>query len=684
MNRSRRTAGTSLVEILVVIVVFLIGILAIVQIFPGGFRLLGLTKSQSQATGLARTTIDRLKNRAEQLPDRIVPVRYVRAGGELVAIVDSTRRTNDLGPTADGLDQNGNLFLLGDNLGPWRRASGGNMVSRIVGEGTIIPAPRPVDSTISGNLYYGGLMTLQFGPTLFNPEVAGNSPDNDVIFNVYANDLSLALGAPLADAGPFRPYQFFCDQPETAAATLHIPRLPGDVRYRLAAMVYVRDGFGATRTIELLDYIVPVNAGPANTFAQVPLAVIVNALPTPPLAPGESFAGVEFDSIQLAPVYDRVPKANAFDLGNPYQYKLIDDLNPGVTNANMGVLLFNPSGYEYYIPTADGRRTPLTARVNYNVYDWGILRDEFRIPDGLNASVKLTLNGLKVKGNADTDGRTYQGLGFVVPNGTGGTQELDFVVQDTETGGIYAYNPAALGDPVQTAYRVDRSSGSIIFLDRNTATAELEVTLYNPVTWTPIEISDARGRSVRVMYQSAQEFQVQVMKAASRYFGVAGIPGSGQCALGAIGDPAQETKLYFSNSDLGRSVSINEAFVRWDVNGDGAWDEVRKVSVSGTIKAPTALDPIQLPSLDLTDVYGTTPGGTPWAVSWSPTDETGKSPGYIVRGVRGASVAVRVLWNPQKFNLGSDSAANMTAFDRWGSNWRKSTTETYLQKGGTQ
>lgn len=684
MNRSRRTAGTSLVEILVVIVVFLIGILAIVQIFPGGFRLLGHTKSQSQATGVARTTIERLKSRADQLPEKIVPVRYVRSSGDLIAVVDSTRRTNDLGPTADSLDQNGNLFLLGDNLGHWRRASGGNMVSRIVGEGTTIPAPRPVNNSISGDLYYGGLMTLQFGPVVFNSQVGGVSADDDVVFSVYGNDLSLALGGPPPPGtGPYREYLFYCEAAETPSATLHLPQAGSPIRYRLSATGYVRDALNNVQSVEILDYIVIVPGGMPNSYFALPLNLIF----TPPVVPaGSTFIGVEFDSLQVAPLFERIQKGDAFGVGNPYEYKLIDDLNPLVTNANMGVLLFNPAGYKYFVPNSEGRRIPLTARVSYNVYDWGILRDEFRIPSGLNESVKLTLNTLKVKGNADTDGRPYQGLGFMVPNGSGGNgaQELDVVVQDTETGGIYAYNPAALDNPLQTAYRVDRSAGSIRFLDRNTSTPELEVTLYNPVNWTPIEIPDARGRSVRVMYQSVQEFQAQVMKAADRYIGVAGIPGSGQCALGALGDPAQQTKLYFSNSDLGRSVTINEAFVLWDVNGDGVPDEVRKVSVSGTIKAPTAADPVQLPALDLTDVYGTTPGGTPWAVSWSSLDETGKSPGYIVRGVRGASVAVRVLWNPQKFTLGNDSAANMTAFDRWGSNWRKSTTETYLQKGGTQ
>ncbi len=684
MNRSRRTAGTSLVEILVVIVVFLIGILAIVQIFPGGFRLLGLTRSQSQATGLARATIERLKSGAEQLPERIVPVRYGLVGGNLVAVTDSTRRSGDLGPTADSLDQNGNLFLAGDNIGGWRRASGANMVNRVIGEGAIVPAPRPVNSSISGDLYYGGLMTLQFGPAVFNNEIATGS-NNDVVFNVYGNDLSLSLGVPPAPAtDPFRMYLFYCTNPENNGATVHVPQTNSPIRYRLAATGYVRDAMNNVRSVEVVDYIITAPASGSYGYMAVPMSAVF----VPPLInAGETLIGVEVDSLQLAPLFTRINKADSFvGVQNPYEYKLIDDVNPGVSNANMGVLLFSPAGYNYYVPNAQGRRMPLAARVNYNVYDWGILRDEFRIPTGDTAqpsdaavegparrsqAFKLTLNSLKVKGNSDTDGRTYNGLGFVVPNGGGGTQELDVVVQDTETGGIYAYNPANLRDPIATAYRVDRSSGTIWFQDRNSATPELEVTLYNPVDWTPISIPDARGRSVRVMYQTAQEFQAQVMKAADRYVGVSGVPGVGQCALGALGDPAQQTKLYFSNSDLGRNVAINEAFVQF-ASG------IRKVSVSGIVKAPTALDPVQLPSFDLRDIYGAD------VVAWSPVDETGKSQGYIIRGVRGASVAVRVLWNPQKFTLGTNGAANMDSLDRWGQGWRKSVTETYLQKGGTQ
>jgi hypothetical protein len=677
MNRSRRTAGTSLVEVLVVIVVFLIGILAIVQIFPGGFRLLGLTRSQSMATQLARKEIERLKSRADQLPERVVPVRYVRANGELVAIVDSTRRTNDLGPTADGLTQIGNLTNGADNLGHWRRASGANMINRVVGESTIIPAARPAAGAIAGTVYFGGLMNLQFGPAVFNSEVAGNSTDNDVVFNVYANDLALALGAPpTPGTAPYRDYLYYCENPDQPSAVLYLPQAPTNMRYRLAATAYIRDAANVVRTLELLDYIITVPAGATQTYATLPLS---NIFTVPVTNPGDTFIGVAFDSLQVAPLFERILKTDVFDPANPYQYKLIDDLNAGATNANMGALLFNPAGYQYYVPNSEGRRIPLTARVNYNVYDWGIIREDFRVPNDISDPVRLTLGSLKVKGNPDTDGRTYQGLGFVVPNGAGGTQELDVVLQDTETGGIYAFSPTNPSNSLQSAYQVDKSLGTIRFNDRNTSTAEIELTLYRPDDWTPIQIDDARGRSVRVLYQSAQEYSVQVLKAAARYVLVSSIPGSGQAVIGNLADPAQRTRMYFSNSELGRSITINEAYVEADFDGPGPNPvEIRKVSVSGVIKPPVASDPIQLPYFDLTDVYGAT------VLGWSAVDETGKSPGFIVRGVRGASVAVRVLWNPQRFSLGPDSPTNMTAFDRWGANWRKSTTETFLQKGGDQ
>jgi len=77
VNRQFLRHGTSLVELLVVMVVFLVGILAIVQIFPGGFRVLNTTRNNSVASAFARQQIEQLKSRSEQLPDAIVPIQYV-------------------------------------------------------------------------------------------------------------------------------------------------------------------------------------------------------------------------------------------------------------------------------------------------------------------------------------------------------------------------------------------------------------------------------------------------------------------------------------------------------------------------------------------------------------------------------------------------------------------------------
>src|SRR5450432_4216945 len=96
----RRQAGTSLVEILVVIVVFLTGILAIVQIFPGGFRLLGTTRNNEIASQLGRSEQERLKGMSEQLPEQIVAVSYLFNAGQVGILIDSTRSANDLSPAS--------------------------------------------------------------------------------------------------------------------------------------------------------------------------------------------------------------------------------------------------------------------------------------------------------------------------------------------------------------------------------------------------------------------------------------------------------------------------------------------------------------------------------------------------------------------------------------------------------
>ncbi|MES1228007.1 MAG: hypothetical protein ABUL72_05005, partial [Armatimonadota bacterium] len=81
MKNRRRIAGTSLIEVLTVIVVFLVGILAVIQIFPNGLRIVRDTKNNSTAASLAAAEIQRVGGRVDSLPEMIVPVVFGGTGG---------------------------------------------------------------------------------------------------------------------------------------------------------------------------------------------------------------------------------------------------------------------------------------------------------------------------------------------------------------------------------------------------------------------------------------------------------------------------------------------------------------------------------------------------------------------------------------------------------------------------
>ena len=126
----RRDRGTTLVEVLVVIVILTVGILAVIQIFPKGFQVLSQTRATSQAAALVRSEAERLKNRGDRVPEAILPLNV---SGSLL-VVDSTISPDDLGPIGDRIAQDGTLSLNGNTIGPVSLWSGVNKFRRIVGE----------------------------------------------------------------------------------------------------------------------------------------------------------------------------------------------------------------------------------------------------------------------------------------------------------------------------------------------------------------------------------------------------------------------------------------------------------------------------------------------------------------------------------------------------------------------
>lgn len=634
MARCRRK-GTSLVEVLVVIVIFSIGILAIVQIFPGGFQALAQTRNQSVATQLGRDEVERLKARPDLLPEQIVPVTYVFSAGDVQILSDASRRADDLGPAAQALDQNGQLLDTGGNpLGNWMYLSGANNSRRIIGEGDVVPAPRQV-----GNLY-GGLRVLQFGPIVFNQQYRA-------LFPVYGNDMTRRLGDP---EGRMREWEFYVDEPETAGATLYIRQAANNRSYRLTMTAYVQTGGGVVQR-DVVDAIVDVAAG--GGVASFPVASFAG------LTGGESFLGVEWESVRLARLFQRLPVGSSFDPTDPYQYMVLDE---GAGNSSLGLLLFNPRGYNFTVRGPQGRRIPLLARVNYDVFDWRILRDNFRVPSSRPATQRLMVGGLKVLGNAvNADGTVYQGIGVQLPNATGNPENRDIAIVDTETGGVYLERTPG-GQPLM---QIDKSMGSVTFLDGdNDVNNGLQGMLMLPGANSPVTLP-IQGRSVRALYQARNEWSLQVLKAPSIYRQAFNArPGLGQYYVGGsdanVG--GSSTRVYFPWADVGRKVVLGEV---WTVDSMGNQQGPNVVSepIQGT-----PADPIGLPYIDVA-------AAIPGAVGFDARN------GYSVRQVRGASVAVRVLWNTSTFTLRPDAAENLSAFERFGRNWRRATTETYLQRG---
>src|SRR5207249_5726989 len=81
--------GTSLVEILAAMAILLLGILAIIQVFPGGFTSILYGRSVSQAQMLTRGLVEYQRVRYAEMPSGVIAIDP-RTGtpNPLVAIKD--------------------------------------------------------------------------------------------------------------------------------------------------------------------------------------------------------------------------------------------------------------------------------------------------------------------------------------------------------------------------------------------------------------------------------------------------------------------------------------------------------------------------------------------------------------------------------------------------------------------
>ncbi len=659
LTTKRRQAGTSLVEILVVIVIFLIGILAVIQVFPGGFRLLLTTRSNSVATQMGRDEVERIKANPDLLPEEVLAVRY--SGG--VPVVDPGVDPLSVAPQGDLISSTGILTNGGTDPRDWMYASGANVARRIIGEGQRVPAPRQVGND------NGGLMLLDHGPIDPGPTTWANYPN----IVAYANDLSRSLGVP-RDAVPsapvsgwnvsvpggsnvanaqwvatpisLAPFEFFVVDASTPNAGLLLPTDVHDRLYRVRVSATIATAGTYTRVDYVsLSVLVPAMAD-LQTQQKYPLVLVnlTNLLTaTPNAAPaGATVASAETDTIRVAPRY--IPRTLPGWSGDPFEVKIL--------NPNLGVLLFSPAAREGVVSRPGGVTEPLLAKVDYDVLDWRVLHEDFRVTG--NATMQLALQSLKVGANPGPDGRLN---GWIPGLETAASPTDNVVVVDVTTGGILHETGGDI--------KVDKSRGAVTIntSPAGTVTMDIPAGVGNaPIAMTGVSLVN---RPLRVLYRARNEWSVQLIKGAAQYPLVNVLPTldqfSGACFIGN-GSSGIASHLYFPKSDVNRKITIDK-IAYYDTA------DVLHVIEGQDFQIHYAVnDTLVLPCIELKDIDSA-------AKRFTGLD--GELP--PVTGVKGASLAVRVLWNPEAFTFTNDTNTNMSRVNVYNRAWRKSMTETYLR-----
>ncbi|HTQ10893.1 MAG TPA: hypothetical protein VMI31_12530, partial [Fimbriimonadaceae bacterium] len=371
-----------------------------------------------------------------------------------------------------------------------------------------------------------------------------------------------------------------------------------------------------------------------------------------------NLTSIEFDSVKVERQFDDVTSLANDDWGagslnanpDPYTYKLI--------SPQRGLLLFNPSGYNYYISQSDGTRQPLLGRASYFVADWRVLHEQFQVP--ASYQYRLAVTSLKVSGEQGPDSTPNQGIGMQSPDANGNLGNSDLVIEDVNTGGVLVHQEAT-ADPTKTSYTVNKSTGLVTFLDADTSTPGLQVMEYEPGA-TSVSTVTIDTVTLQAFYMGKNEFAVQVLKPAAVFAQTWATPGVSDFYLGGSGPlGGTPSRVYFAPECAGRMVSLGEIYY---VNSQNI--EVGPVQL--TARAEGNLSDISLPYIDVSQYFP----------DFKAFDNNYPS---AVKQVKGASVAVRVLWNPDAFHLTTDPATNMDNLQTWMQGWRKSTVETYLQRG---
>ena len=627
-GRSNSATGFSLIEILVVLVVLLIGILAIVRLFPSGFLIIGRTYDLTVGQSITQQQLDAERNMLAP-PEGFVSLRPDGAyNPNGTPILVSDVKPDDLTDYSTG-----DAILLGRD--PYY-ASNVNRFTRVMGETFRIPIP---NSNAAGGK--GAVIALQFGPVsnVFSTNGAGAPQDN-----------LLVRGAPLERTEQNSVY--------TNNDPNNYPNLRSDAEYAIdnatGKIAFTsRNGTGKRTYVFEYDYytntnpvtikhnigsiVVPdVTTAGANPVWQPVFDAVNNVIPADLLKFKYSSDDVSRQFVLVsATTYEGLLANPPFD-NDPYEYAWYSKQQS--SNANLGVLIFNPGGYDQVAQNSRGNK-PLTARVDYTIFDNHIIRDDRVVPSGVPYTFRLTLNHILTNGAVLDNQATYN----------------NFDPALNPYNGMFRDNSGLTPDVILVNTVTGNVEGS---WQNNNGLGALAVGPQNPVPFDAVsgtvtlnklyvEQNGLQSSNLRCLYRANKDWGMQMQKSATHY-----LPGSQPSdvdyrhyLVAPVGS-SFPTRIYFAPCDGGKTVVLGQYY---DLSLAGTPDVNNPISNEAyqIVNDPALLDNYNLPYIDTRSKH-------PSYTGFSATQT-----GLPVLNVQGVSLKSRVVW-------------------RAGSRWRKLDNDTIL------
>ena len=663
------------------LVVLLIGIIAVIQLFPGGFLTIARTGEQTLASQLANQQLEAMRALPVQ-PDNIVPALPDDQGN--IHVISSIRPDDfaqetdtSIADYSSGSKSNPNdQFTLPAGYGGYF-FSDINRWRYVKGETLHVPVANP-NVKNSGNVPVGSFYTLQFGPVYnyFNSDAAKNP--NGCSIKVYGAALTRTLQSALASL----------NQPSNSALLQNDNQYAIDyANHQIAFFPRVgkatQGNTPKTRSFTIsLDYY--------NTASNPPVLMhLTGSIPVQDLNPAQIASGVApqpmWQEIFLQTNFPGMTLPSATDQSNiraesedvSRQFKLIttdstgsptqtfigatngpqwsDDpyeyawysAQQGSLNANPGTLLFNPNGYLSFSTNGNvtdtqtqiaaqsyANASAIVARVDYMTYDNHIIRDQRTMPSNGPYTIKLSLPNVMAQGDLLDDGSTYTGIfpgtspsppDILVLDANDGTEICD-IQQGASTG-----NSLVAIDSLNTV------AGTITF-------KAVKDTVANSLPG--VEDLGLQGRPLRILYRTQQNWGQQVQKASSMYTPVTS---AAQVTYTTyfVGDGtngSSATRIYFAPSESGKTVNIGEFYL---MTSTGIIFAPFKNETFQILNDPTQYDAMNLPYIDITTTHAQSDNEHLANGATAPENITGfsaKPTGRAINTLRGLSIKSRVMW----------------------------------------